>query len=93
MISRRAVLTFAVVTWLFTPPAVRGDDLAEVQAVFARDIRLLNANNKDAFVASAHDEVVLFGILSLPSLSRAKRRYNSSSNSIWTIMSALISKL
>lgn len=64
MIPRGARLLFAVVLLLFGSPAVRGDDLEDVRAVFEQDIRLFNAHNPKAFVASAHDEVVLFGILS-----------------------------
>lgn len=64
MVYRRTGLLFAVVTLLFVPPAARGDDLADLQAVFDKDIQLFNAHNKDAFVASAHDDVVVFGILS-----------------------------
>ena len=64
MVHRRAGLLFAVVALLFVPPAARGDDLADLRAIFDKDIRLFNAHDKDAFVASAHDDVVLFGILS-----------------------------
>lgn len=48
---------------LFTPAGVQGEDLAD-RKVFENDIRLFNAKNNDAFVGSAHDDVVLFGILS-----------------------------
>lgn len=64
MVSRRTILTVAVLVLLVAPPAARGDDLADLQAVFDKDIQLFNAHNNDAFVASAHDDVVLFGILS-----------------------------
>ncbi len=64
MVYRRTGLLFAVIALLFAPPVVRGDDLADLQAIFDKDIQLFNAHNKDAFVASAHDDIVLFGILS-----------------------------
>ena len=59
-------MTLAVILALvaFTPAGVRGDDLADLQALFENDIRLFNAKNSEAFVASAHADVVLFGILS-----------------------------
>ncbi len=41
-----------------------GDDLTEVRTLFEKDIHLLNAHNNDAFSADAHNDVVLFGILS-----------------------------
>ena len=41
-----------------------GDDLAEVRTLFEKDIHLLNAHNNDAFSIAAHEDVVLFGILS-----------------------------
>ena len=64
MVYRRVGFLWAVVALLFASPAVRGDDLADLQAIFDKDIQLFNAHNKDAFVTSAHDDVVLFGILS-----------------------------
>lgn len=64
MVSRRTILTVAVLVLLVAPPTARSDDLADLQAIFDKDIRLFNAHNKDAFVVSAHDDVVLFSILS-----------------------------
>src|SRR5438445_13465840 len=67
MVYRQVVLSFAVIVLGLVPSAVRSDeanDLANVRAVFNEDIRLFNAHNKDAFVTSAHNDVVLFGILS-----------------------------
>jgi uncharacterized protein (TIGR02246 family) len=63
MVYRRIRL-ISVVLLLSVPPVVYGDDLADVRAIFNRDIQLFNAHNNEAFVASAHDQVVLFGILS-----------------------------
>ena len=57
-------LVFAIAVLLSSTPAVYGDDLADVRTLFEKDIRLLNAHNNDAFSAGAHDDVVLFGILS-----------------------------
>lgn len=61
---RRTILTYIVATVLLTPLPGRGDDLAEVRAIFDKDLRLFNAQNVEAFSGAAHDEVVLFGILS-----------------------------
>jgi hypothetical protein len=61
---RRTVLACLVLSVLATPLVARGEDLAEVRAVFDNDIRLFNAQNPDAFSISAHDDVVLFSILS-----------------------------
>lgn len=60
--GRSLVLVIAVL--LSTTPAVYGDDLGEVRTLFEKDIRLLNALNNSAFSAGAHEDVVLFGILS-----------------------------
>jgi uncharacterized protein (TIGR02246 family) len=58
-------LSFVIAALLLvTTPAVYGDDLAEVRTLFEKDLRLLNAHNNDAFSAGAHDDVVVFGILS-----------------------------
>ena len=63
-VYKRMALAVVLVLVLFTPAGVRADDLAELRTVFEHDIRLFNAKNNDAFVASAHEDVVLFGILS-----------------------------
>jgi uncharacterized protein (TIGR02246 family) len=60
----RTVLAWVVIAVLLTPLTGRSDDLADVQAVFEKDIRLFNAQNTSAFSVSAHDDVVLFGIRS-----------------------------
>jgi uncharacterized protein (TIGR02246 family) len=64
MSPTRTVRALTVMALLVTPLAVRGDELAELRAIFDQDIQFLNARNPEAFVASAHDDVVLFGILS-----------------------------
>ena len=65
MIVRRALFACAmgVFACVSSSPAI-SDDLAEVKAIFEKDVRLFNAQNKDAFVESAHDDVIAFGILS-----------------------------
>jgi uncharacterized protein (TIGR02246 family) len=60
---RRSLLV-ALLVFLTTTPVVYGDDLSEVRTLFDRDIQLLNTNKKEAFSAAAHDDLVLFGILS-----------------------------
>jgi len=60
----RTVLACVVAAVLWAPLTGRGDDLADVRAVFDKDIRLFNAQNTTAFSVSAHDDVILFGILS-----------------------------
>ena len=64
MMYKQTVLALVFVPLLFAPPLARGDDLAEVRAVFEQDIRLFNAQNGEAFSGSSHEDVVLFGILS-----------------------------
>ena len=64
MLRSAVLLLFASVALLLTSPGVQGDELADLRGIFEQDIRLLNAHNPDAFVASAHEDVVLFGILS-----------------------------
>ncbi len=60
----RIVLACVVGAVLWAPLTGRGDDLADVRAVFDKDMRLFNAQNVEAFSVSAHDDVILFGILS-----------------------------
>ena len=64
MIRRRTVLTWIIIAVLLAPLTGYSDDLTDIQAIFARDIRLFNAQNTSAFSVAAHDDVVLFGILS-----------------------------
>ncbi len=64
VVHKRMALAVVLTLVLFTPVGVRGDDLADLRTVFEKDIRLFNAKNSEAFVGSAHDDVVLFGILS-----------------------------
>lgn len=61
---KQSVLALVFAPLLFAPLLARGDDIAEVRAVFEKDIRLFNAQNSEAFSGSAHEDVVLFGILS-----------------------------
>lgn len=69
-LSRQFVI-LAIAVLLSAPPAVSGDDLADVRTLFEKDIRLLNAQNNAAFSAGAHDDVVVFGILS-PFVTKGK---------------------
>lgn len=61
---RRLVLAFIVLAVWCAPLHAQEDDRAGVKAIFDNDIRLFNAQNKDAFSIAAHDDIVLFGILS-----------------------------
>ncbi len=40
------------------------ESTADLRALFDRDVAALNAHQPEAFVASAHDGIVIFGILS-----------------------------
>jgi ketosteroid isomerase-like protein len=64
VIHKQTVLGFGVVVFLLASSAANGNNLAALRASFAADMRAFNSNNPDTFVASAHDEIVLFGILS-----------------------------
>jgi uncharacterized protein (TIGR02246 family) len=64
MMHGRIALAGVVIAVLLAPLTGRSDDLTDVRAVFDKDIRLFNAQNTSAFSVSAHDDVVLFGILS-----------------------------
>jgi ketosteroid isomerase-like protein len=64
VIHKQIVLGFVVVVFLLAPSAANGNDLSALQARFEADMQAFNSHNADAFVASAHDEIVLFGILS-----------------------------
>ncbi len=63
-VHRHIILAWVVGSMLVAPLRTQGDDLADVRAVFDKDIRLFNAQNAEAFSGSAHDGVVLFGVLS-----------------------------
>ncbi len=45
-------------------PASRAQGLEDLKAIFNGDVEALNAHKPDAFVASAHDGIIIFGILS-----------------------------
>jgi hypothetical protein len=64
MMYKQIVLAFVIAPLLCTPLIAHGDDLAEVQAVFDKDLRLFNAQNSEAFSSSSQEDVLLFGILS-----------------------------
>lgn len=61
---QRRSLFWVVLMLLFPSPGVYGDDLADVRTLFERDLQLLNTNKNEAFSVAAHDDMVLFGILS-----------------------------
>lgn len=65
------LLVVVMAVLLSAPLVVYGGDVDEVRTIFEKDLRLLNANNKDAFSSGAHDDVVLFGILS-PFVTKGK---------------------
>jgi uncharacterized protein (TIGR02246 family) len=64
VIHQRAVLAFALLAFLLASSVARGQDLNGLQKTFAADVQALNSHNPEAFVASAHDEIVLLGTLS-----------------------------
>jgi hypothetical protein len=64
MRCRRIVLALLVFVLWRAPLQAQENDLAAVKAIFDNDISLFNAQNPDAFTIAAHDDVVLFGILS-----------------------------
>jgi uncharacterized protein (TIGR02246 family) len=64
MVYKQIVLVFVIAPLLCIPVRAHGDDLADVRAVFDKDLRLFNAQNSEAFSGSSHEDVVLFGILS-----------------------------
>lgn len=64
MMCRRIVLAFIVLAALSVRLQAAEEDLAGVKALFDNDVRLFNAQNRDAFSIAAHDDIVLFGILS-----------------------------
>lgn len=45
-------------------PTSRAEGIEGVKAVFDSDIQSLNAHEPDAFVGSAHDGIIIFGVLS-----------------------------
>lgn len=50
------------------------DDLKDIQASFQAEINAFNAHDQNAFITSAHDDVVLFGTLS-PDVIRGKKAF------------------
>jgi uncharacterized protein (TIGR02246 family) len=64
MAYKRVIFTFAVIVFLSVPSAARGQDLNALQASFEAYVQALNSHNSKAFVALAHDEIVLLGTLS-----------------------------
>lgn len=48
-----------------------GDDLADIQASFQAEVNAFNAHKQNAFITSAHTDIVVFGTLS-PDVIRGK---------------------
>ncbi len=61
---KRKMLAATTVLLLCLTPMAYGDDMEDVKAAFDADIKLFNAQNATAFSTSAHDDIVLFGMLS-----------------------------
>ncbi len=61
MVPRQAFLVFAAVMLLFTPPAAHSDDLDDLKATFEQEVKAFNSRDFSTFVATAHEQVVLFG--------------------------------
>ncbi len=57
------LLSLALLTLLFAPSPGRSDDLTEIRASFQAEIAAFNALDRNAFVTPAHEDVVLFGII------------------------------
>ena len=83
---KRKMLAATTVLLLCLTPMAYGDDMEDVKAAFDADIKLFNAQNATAFSTSAHDDIVLFGMLSPFAVNLA---FNSegptpTSSSSWT---------
>jgi ketosteroid isomerase-like protein len=78
MVYRRAVLAFATIVFFLAPSAARGDDIADLKATFDQEVKALNSRDFKAYVASAHDQVILFGIyppFELEGIEAYRQRY------------------
>ena len=62
--EKRGMIAGIALLFLCVAGAAYGDDLDEVKTAFNVDIKRFNAQDASAFSANAHDNVVLFGILS-----------------------------
>ena len=78
MVYRRAVLVFAAIVFFLTQSAARGDDVDDLKALFEQEVKALNSRDFNAYVASAHDQVILFGIyppFELEGIEAYRKRY------------------
>ncbi len=62
--GRRRIVTGIVLLFLCVTGAAYGDDLDDVEAAFSAAMKRFNAKDASAFSIAAHDDVVLFGMLS-----------------------------
>lgn len=62
--EKRGMIAGIALLFLCVTGAAYGDDLDDVRAVFNADMKRFNAQDASAFSTDAHDDVVLFGILS-----------------------------
>ena len=62
--EKRGMIAGIALLFLCIAGAAYGDDLDDVRAVFNADMKRFNAQDASAFSVNAHDNVVLFGILS-----------------------------
>ena len=62
--EKRGMIAGIALLFLCVAGAAYGDDLDEVKTAFNADMKRFNAQDASAFSVNAHDNVVLFGILS-----------------------------
>ena len=62
--EKRGMIAGIALLLLCVTGAAYGDDLDDVRAVFNADMKRFNAQDASAFSVNAHDNVVLFGMLS-----------------------------
>ncbi len=62
--EKRGMIAGIALLLLCVTGAAYGDDLDDVRAVFNADMKRFNAQDASAFSVNAHDDVVLFGMLS-----------------------------
>ena len=62
--EKRGMIAGIALLLLCITGAAYGDDLDDVRAVFNADMKRFNAQDASAFSVNAHDDVVLFGMLS-----------------------------
>ena len=78
MAYKRAFLALTVIAVLFVPFAARGGDIDDLKATFEQETKAFNSRDFNAYVASAHDQVILFGIyppFELEGIEAYRKRY------------------